>query len=410
MRRSPGDGTLFKRKDGLWVGGVEMPAGPDGTRKMKRVTSKDRNKCIKKLRKLKDAMAAGEVPTAPSTTVARWLEFWAQDILPARGIKPSTITTYEGIVRRQLIPRIGAKRLDRLRTADVRQLYADITTAVSGREAQKADQVLRLALKAAVRDGVIGVNIMDRVDKPQHVKREGTALDAVTAGHIIATAAKVQGTMWAARWAAGFLTGARESEVLGLEWDRVDLERGICDISWQLQRLPKIHGCGQPVDKAYPCGRTRPSFCPRAVWRYPRGDFRPIAHSLAWTRPKTLAGKRLIPIVPPLVDILRTIEHDEPNPHGLVFHMPDGRPIDQETDQEAWRALLIAAEVPHVPQHSIRHSTATLLMESHADPHVIQSVIGHSDIATLRGYQHVSLDLARAAWGSLSAILPPPEG
>ena len=406
MRRSPGDGTLFKRKDGMWVGGVEMPAGPDGTRKMKRVTSKNRNTCIEKLRALQAQVAAGQVPTAPSTTVARWLEFWASDILPARGVKPATVTTYEATIRLYLVPRIGAKRIDRLRPADIRTLYTELTAAVSGRAAQKADQVLRLALKAAVRDGVLGVNIMDRVDKPGHVKREGTAFGAATAGHIIATAAKVQGTMWAARWAFGFLTGARESEVIGLEWDRTDLTRGVVDISWQLQRLPKVHGCGEPPDELYPCGRTRPSFCPSAVWRYPRGEFRPIVNSLAWTRPKTNAGKRLVPLVPELVTILGSIEHDEPNPHGLVFHL-DGRPIDQETDQEAWKQLLIAADVPHVPQHSIRHSTATLLMESHADQHVITSVIGHTDIATTRGYQHVSLDHARAAWGSLSAILPP---
>ena len=71
-----------------------------------------------------------------------------------------------------------------------------------------------------------------------------------------------------------------------------------------------------------------------------------------------------------------------------------------------WRKLLVAAEVPHAPQHSIRHSTATLLMDAGVDVHVVQSVIGHTDIAVTRMYQHVSLELARKAWGNLGAVMP----
>jgi integrase len=276
---------------------------------------------------------------------------------------------------------------------------------VSGRAAQKADQVLRLALKAAIREGVMTVSVMDRVDKPAHVKKEAESFDVKTAMHIIATAIEHQGQMWAARWATGFLTGARESEILGLEWDRVHFDRGLMDISWQLQRQPKVHGCGPQDDGKWPCGFVRPGYCPEAVWRFPRGDYRECTGTLCWTRPKTAAGRRIIPIVPALAEILESIR--EPNPHGLVFHHPDGRPIDQEQDQKAWKALLIAANIPHLPQHSIRHSTATLLLEAGVDVHVVQSVIGHSDIAMTRGYQHVDVELAKRAWATLPQLLPP---
>jgi integrase len=279
-----------------------------------------------------------------------------------------------------------------------------VAMTAGSRSAQKADQALRLAIKAAVREGVIAHNVMDRVDKPAHHAEDGTAFDSATAAHIIATAEKVQGPMWGARWATGFLTGARESEVLGLEWDRVDLDRGIIDISWQLNRQQKRHGCGEPTGGAYPCGKVRPSYCPKAEWDFPPSlENRPCAGTLVWTRPKTRAGQRIIPMIPALVDILRQLDRN--SPHGLVFHQ-DGRPISQETDQRAWRDLLVAAKIPHAKQHSVRHSTATLLLEAGVDSHVVQSVIGHSDIVTTRGYQHVSLDLAREAWASLAAIMP----
>jgi integrase len=398
-RRGRGDGTLFQRADGYWVGGVELPPGPDGNRRYKRVVRKNRNDCLEALRQLKKDADAGRIVAGPTTTVSKWLDYWATEILPHRAVKPPTIYQYELAIRRYLKPHIGEKRLDRLQPADVRALYVQVSNAVSARAAQKADQVLRLAVKAAVREGVVGSNVMERVDKPTHVKKEAQAFSSDVAMHIIATAVETQGAMWGARWAFGFLTGARESEVLGMEWARVDFGRGLVDISWQLQRMQKVHGCTEP------CGRVRPAYCPKATWKYPRGDYRECSGTLCWTRPKTKAGRRLIPLVPAMADILHRIEHDVPNPHGLVFHHPDGKPIDQEQDQKAWKKLLVAAKVPHVPQHTIRHSTATLLLEAGVDVHIVQSVIGHSDIATTHAYQHVNMELARSAWGNLNALV-----
>ena len=407
-RRSPGDGTLFKRSDGYWVGGVELAPGADGKRRYKRVVRKSRNDCANALRELKKELAAGTIVAGRSVTVAKWMNYWLTDILPHRAVKPATIATYRTTAHLHIVPHLGAKRIDKLHPSDVRILYVHLQDTVGGRCAQKADQVLRLALNAAVRDGVLGVSVMDRVDKPAHTTKDAVVFSAATSMHIIATALATQGDMWGTRWALGFTTGARESEILGLEWSRVDLERATVDISWQLLRQQKRHGCGAPVDGAHPCGMKRSSFCPGAHWKFPAGmEWRECEATLVWTRPKTKAGNRIVPLIPAMADALRALRTaDGPNPHGLVFHHPDGSPLSQDQDQKAWKNLLIDAEVPHAPQHSIRHSTATLLMEAGVDSHVVQSVIGHSDITTTRQYQHVDLELARRAWGSLAQVMP----
>lgn len=401
-RRLRGDGTLFKRGDGYWVAGVQLPVGRDGKRRYKKVVRKSRNDAIAELRRLRGDAGLANGASMP---MQQWLEYWRDDILPHRQsggapLKPATIENYQATIRNYLIPHIGDIRLDNLKPADLRGLYVTLTETVSGRAAQRADQILRLALKAALRDEMIVNNVMDRVDKPGHIKKEAQAFELETAMHIIATAERTQGPMWAARWAFGFLTGAREAEVLGMEWSRVHPK--VLDVSWQLQRMQMVHGCGD-----IPCTFTRPAYCPNAQWKYPRGEFRQCVGTLCWTRPKTKAGKRIIPLIPKLGDILKQIEDSGPNPHGLVFHHPDGKPIDQEQDQKAWKQLLKDAGIPHVRQHTIRHSTATLLMEAGVDVHVIQSVIGHTDIATTRGYQHVNLELASRAWDNLAAVLPP---
>ena len=407
-RRDKGTGALFKRADGYWVGQVEMPSGPDGERRRKRVVRKNRNDCIAALREIQKAADAGTLTNSTTLTVEKWLNYWVTDILPHRGVKPGTVMSYTGVVKRDLIPNLGAMRLDKLHPSDIRNLYVKLTEKKSGRVAQKADQVLRLAIKAAVRDDIIGANLMDRVDKPGHTQKTATAFSADVSKHIIQTAVATQGIVWGARWATGFTTGARESEVLGLEWDHVDLDKAQVDISWQLLRLQKTHGCGPAVDGKYPCGMVKSAFCPGASWKFPAGmDWRECVGTLVWTQPKTKAGNRIIPLVPEMVKVLRVLrERDGHNPHGLVFHHEDGSPFSQDQDQKMWRKLLVAAEVPHAPQHSIRHSTATLLMDAGVDVHVVQSVIGHTDIAVTRMYQHVSLELARKAWGNLGAVMP----
>jgi integrase len=407
-RRAAGDGTLFKRSDGYWVGGIELPPGPDGKRRLKRVVRKNRNDCMAALRKVRADLEAGRITTAKTTTVEKWLTYWQDDILPHRNVKPGTASSYRTTIKLHIVPHIGAKRLDRLHPADIRGLYTLLQDTVSGREAQKAHTVLSLAIKAAVRDGLLGSNVMSLVDKPAHIGEPGVAFTAQRSMHIIETAVKTQGDMWGARWALGFTTGCRESELLGLEWDRVDLDNNLLDISWQLHRQQKTHGCGKAAAGVFPCGMVKSSYCPGAHWKFPPGMlWRECRGTLVWTRPKTRAGVRIVPLIPQMADVLRTIKaSDGPNPHNLVFHHPDGAPFTQEQDQKAWKRLLIDADIPHVRQHTVRHSTATLLLEAGADAHVIQSVIGHTDVATTRGYQHVNMELARRAWGNLGQVMP----
>lgn len=405
-RRPRGDGTLFKRADGYWVGGVELPPGPDGKRRVKRVVSKNRNTAMQRLRELKRKLAIGEVPSGPSITVDKWAQYWVSDILPHTRTAPATRKQYKDSLRLYVLPTLGHLKLDRLAPADIRNLYRHLQTSVSPRAAQKAHQVLNLIIKAAIRDDVIVSNVMTKVDKPAAVVAQQHVFDLPAALHIIETAQRTQGPFWTARWALGFTTGARESEILGLEWDRVHLDQAYIDNSWQLLRLQREHGCGDPKEGAYPCGFKRSSFCPQAHWDFSTGtEFRECTRTLVWTRPKTKAGTRLIPLLPGMVKLLQELP-DVVNPHNLVFHHEDGQPFTQDQDQKMWRKLLQDAGIPHIPQHSIRRSTATLLMEAGVDVHIIQSVIGHSNITMTRAYQHVNLEAARQAWQSLSPVLP----
>ena len=416
-RRGAGDGALHKHAGGIWEGRVDIPPGPDGKRRTRSVYAKDRSACADKLRKLQDEVNAGLVSSAPATTVGDWLDYWLANIHRSR-IKPSTRTDYAGVIKNDIKPRIGAKKLKALQSEDVLAMEKSVAKR-SSRTAQIAHHILNKALDDAVLWNRCTRNPAAVVPTPSHAKTARKPFNLDEARRILGAAEKIDaeatGPVLASRWAAAFLTGARKSELLGLTWDRVDLKNQTIDLAWQLQQLPQRHGCGiAAADGAWPCGRKKAAYCPDREFDIDPGDEVKVCHrGVAWIRPKTTAGKRLMPIIGALA--LKLEEHrvataDQPNPHNLVWHHRDGRPVYHKDDHEAWQALLIAAGVreadgPTIDQHRTRNTTLTLLLDAGVDPHVINATVGHSDVAMTRGYQYVDLTLARQAFTNLSVLL-----
>ena len=52
----------------------------------------------------------------------------------------------------------------------------------------------------------------------------------------------------------------------------------------------------------------------------------------------------------------------------------------------------IATVGRHTGAHSLRHSLATAMMQSHTSIQVISSALGHSDSISTMGYIHVAID------------------
>lgn len=403
-RRSPGEGTLFFSESmGLWIAGYTI----DG--KQHRVAAKNRNVAIAKRRELKKQLDAGLVVGTGKVKVGVYLDDWLDKVHRFRA-KPKTFREDAGVVRRHIAPRIGDKRLDRLTASHVADMIIDIQDK-SPRNAQIAYRILSRALDDGVKRRIIPLNPVLAIDKPKHAYAKHEAFTTEQALHIMATADKSCDETWAARWRAGFMTGLREAELLGLEWDRVDLPGKRLHVTWQLQDLQKSHGCGESVDGKYPCGKVRVSFCPKAHWDFPPGfEYRLCERSLVWTRPKSQRSQRGLPIITPLRDIFEQLQAaGGRNPHNLVFHHDDGTPITQSQDQKAWRALLKRAGVPHSPQHTLRRTTATLLRSAQVDEQTRMSLFGHASTDVQRVYAGSSWEHECESMELLADMLAPQD-
>ena len=154
---------------------------------------------------------------------------------------------------------------------------------------------------------------------------------------------------------------------------------------------------------------ARPGSCPqRQLDVRPDDECRQVAGGLCLVRPKSAAGRRVIPVIPALAAILAEAQRRQ-RAAGIesrfVFARPDGRPIDPSDDNSAWHAALSAAGMPQTKLHAARHTAATLLLEAGVDGRVVQQIVGHSTVAMSRRYQHVSTTLAGDALGAVAELI-----
>lgn len=423
-RRAHGDGALFQRHtkacpppvptpqpdgttkrerskhrcDGLWIARVELDDGELGKRRVKEVARKDHAEAVKALRELRRQVDLHGTIATGALTLETWLRHWHAEVVSVNEA-PSTVQSYRSIIETQLIPTIGKRRLDRLTPEHVRQMHKALRARVTRRgtplaesSVLKAHNVLSSALGQALADGKVMRNVARIADKPSLPDVDKATLTVDQVQHLLRSSSDHPQL---ARFATALFTGERQGEVIGLEVNRLDLDAGVADVSWQLQRIRFRHGCGDT------CGKKTAGSCPqRELDIRPglRGAVRQLDGGLCLTRPKSKKGKRLVPLHPFLVEILRThLRTAAPNPHGLVFARPDGRPLDPRDDLRQWREALETAGLGSHGTHIARRVVATGLRAKGTDRKVMRDVLGHASDQATDSYLSGDLELARVA-------------
>lgn len=389
-RRTYGAGSLYQRADGKWVGTIEAGWSSTGARRRLTVTAATESEARKKLRERQRKIAEqGKAAATKKVTVKKWADEWVPRYR-AR-VRPAVAVTTEGHVSKWIVPTIGTRQLAALTPGDARKIEKAILDA--GRSTSTARGAIS-ALRAMLKDArVEGHHVPDGIlamARPQLADSDRTAIPTDDAITLLRAADTNPGEL--VRWVLALTQAMRQAEVLGLTWDCVDLERGVIDVSWQL--------------------KTARAEIPAKFER------RHLTGSYYLIRPKTTRGRRIVPLSPPAWAALRAWRDVAPgNPWGLVFTHADTRPGRQAilprnstVDRDAWYTLQRKAGVEKEPGrpwslHEARHTTASLLLEAGADPHVVTAIMGHSSITTSRGYMHASTDLARRAIGDVGALL-----
>jgi Phage integrase family. len=407
-----GKGSFYYReKDGRWVGA--FLAGQTRSGKPRRIVVTDQRE-DEAWRKYVEAqerwIKEGPLPDGlqAGQTVSGWATHWLDS---RKGVvRPKTQAQDKTNVNKWIVPTIGSIKLEKLTAAHMRKVGDTVLAAGNSLSAaNSAQRTLNKLLRDAVADGY---RVPERIFAASKMSRGSSERTRMSKDEVRKTFSKAfELHPDAVRFFIAVLYGSRQSEVLGLTWDRVifydDVPEGSTVVgelrlSFQVQQLPKDPDTGKPVAK--------------------RDD--EIIHLVdSWylVPTKTEAGKRTVPLVSPVAKELKAWKAKckaakYKNPHNLVFPRITGTPKylgyprNAKQDAKDWRTIQDAANV-HKPDgsyyllHEARHSMISMLADAQVPRHIIEMLVGQTEL--VESYVHGEMETAaRAITDVLVPLLP----
>lgn len=150
-------------------------------------------------------------------------------------------------------------------------------------------------------------------------------------------------------------TGMRVGEILGLCWDRVNLNEGFIEVTRTLTR----HGLGETT--------------------------------------KT-SSKRTIYLNPVLQQLFKNMRAEQKNPQ-YVFVRKNGTPFDiNHMAQRDFKAVLVKAKLSSsVRFHDLRHTYASQFVMAGGKLEVLQKLLGHKTLEMTQRYAHLAKEVIKEA-------------
>jgi integrase len=356
-RRGNGEGSITRRKDGLYMGRywVETLQGP----KRKTIYGKKREEVADKLARALAERADGIVYDDENVTVGEYLDSWLKGSV--RGsVRQSTFDRYESAVRLHIKPALGKLKLKKLTPAHVQSFYQDrLDAGLAPASVNKLHTILHKALSQAAQWNMVPRNVTELVTAPRPAPQEMKTLSAEVTRRFLEAA---RSDKLEALYVLAVTTGMRQGELLALKWQDADLENATISVRRTLTRNGGRLLLGEP--------KTKNS---RRTIRLTEAAVRALRQHLV----------RQMEHMQRLGDLYRD--------QGLVFGSEIGTLINPSNlRKRSFATLLKQAGLSPIRFHDLRHTCATLLFQRNVHPKFVQELLGHANIAiTLDTYSHV---------------------
>jgi integrase len=363
-RRTKGEGCISQRPDGTWSGYLTKPNG-----KRKWVYRKTKKAVSEELTRLRAKQLDGHSLESDRITLGVYLDRWLEDTQRIK-VKPTTLSKQHGLAKNHIKPHIGSVQLRKLSTEHLNALQTTLETQrkpASVYVRHDVHKLLNAVLRHAVRNRKILSNPAELANRPKIPTAERTTLNAEQLGRFVKA---VKGHEYESLFILAAVTGMRQGECLGLQWDDIDFEAGTISIKRTLAQI------GRKDMRAY--------------------------------QPKTKASARTIRPHGLALGVLQ--EHQkrmqEQFPESAwVFVWKDGGPVPRRNLYRIFKELLAKAKCPSIRFHDLRHTAGTLLMAAGENPKIVSSLLGHSNVSiTLGLYSHASEDMTAKAANTLGEL------
>lgn len=252
--------------------------------------------------------------------------------------KPSATRSYEAALRDRVLPALGAKRLTDIQRRDVQRLADELLgEGLDPSTVRNVLMPLRVLIRRAIEDGDLAVNPTAHLRLPAVKGRRERIASPEEAQRLLAALPERDRAVWA----TALYAGLRRGELMALQWEDVDLAKGVIR-----------------VERAYDeKGRVE-------------------------VEPKSHAGRRMVPIVGTLRDELVAHKARQGRDSGLVFGATSETPFVTST---LWRRAQVAwrrASLEPIGLHEARHTFASILIAAGVNAKSITTYMGHASIQT----------------------------
>ena len=164
-KRGQGEGSIYRRKDGLWTAQVTV----DGKHINKYFKTQQEARLW--LLTTNSQIRDGLVLSGANITYEQYLNEWLITIKST--IRPKTHEQYTQIVQQHIIPYLGEIKLKDLRPENIQSLYnKKLKDGASERTVILIHSVLHRSLNLAVKWELLGRNPADAVTRPRIRRRE----------------------------------------------------------------------------------------------------------------------------------------------------------------------------------------------------------------------------------------------
>ncbi len=250
--------------------------------------------------------------------------------------KPSAIRRREAALRDHVVPHIGRARLGCVQHRDVQRIADDLLA--DGRDPstiRNALMPLRVIFRRSVEDGDLAVNPCTHLRLPAVRGRRERIASPGEAERLLAALPERDRPIWA----TALYAGLRRGELLALRWSDVDLANGVIRVQRAYDEKARLE-----------------------------------------VKPKSRAGRRSVPIVGALRDILVADKANQALSDGLVFggDAPFQPSTVSRRAQRAWER----GGLQPIGLHEARHTFASVLIAAGVNAKAITTCMGHASIQT----------------------------
>lgn len=318
-----------------------------------------------------------------SPTLGKWVETW----LTMVRVRPKTKNTYASNLA-HAVEHLGTVPLTELSVAHINSLLGTLheKEGLSSRSCNHVLANLRNCLRGALEYEHL-THLQRNVAKDARPippdwngdeEDEDDDLEVLDADEVRVLLEAAHGHRDEGLWIVALATGMRQSELIGLTWGQVDLEKKQIRVTRTLQRVD-------------------------GVWLV--------------QPPKTKKSRRIIPVADVAVEALAKLQEattGQPKDvvaggvkcGDLVFREPDGSPLVGVNATKRFQYLLHKAELPQRRFHDLRGTACTFLALAGVPVATAQAVMGHSSATlTLNIYSKVNPALAREAAEAMNAVI-----